>query len=67
MREWNGLWKWCAKDPAVFFIVSMLCHGVILLVLAHWRCPAWALGIGLFARVVVCVRNVNVVKGRRQR
>lgn len=67
LTEGNPMWAWIAASPLWFMVVSIVVHTVILAGLYAIRCPAWALGIGLFVRVMVCVRNVNVVKGRIRR
>jgi len=65
-REGIPWWEWLSHNPVAFITVSTLFHAAILFALYGLYCPAWALGIGLFGRVMVMVRNVNIVRDRRQ-
>lgn len=67
LDEWNALWRWASHEPIGFILASTGFHVIALTLLIRWHCPAWALGTGLFVRVMVMVRNVNIVKDRRKR
>ena len=66
LREANRLFSWQAKNPARFIALSTIFHVAILAGLYMLRCPAWSLGFGIAGRVLVMVRNVNIVRDRRQ-
>lgn len=65
LTEGNPTWAWIAESPLWFMTVSIVVHSAILTGLYALRCPAWALWFGLAGRVIVMVRNVNVVRRAR--
>lgn len=66
LREWSAMWRWLSDEPVGFILASTGFHVIALTLLVRWHCPAWVLGTGLFVRVMVMVRNVNIVRDRRK-
>jgi len=62
VKESNPIWKWAVYEPSLFWSASTLMMLGVLIGLRYLHCPAWALGFGLAARVMVMVRNVNIVR-----
>lgn len=66
LYEANPLFKAISRDPHTFWTVSFMLMVGILVGLYYLHCPAWALGFGLAARVLVMIRNVNIVRAARR-
>ncbi len=66
VREFNPLVGWMSNASGEYMYGKWLVFTTAGLGLTLWglsalRCPAWALWFGLAARVLVMVRNVNIV------
>jgi len=66
LTEGNPTWRWLARDPLWFMVVSTIAHAILLIVLLVIRVPAWAFGFGLAARIFVVIRNNNLVNKARE-
>lgn len=62
LKEGNPLLRGIVRYPLPLGLVYFSVLGLVLSILKTLGCPAWALGFGLAARVLVMVRNVNIVR-----
>lgn len=66
-QEANPLMKWAFDNIDASYMISTPMMVLALAVLRNLHCPAWALAFGLAARILVMIRNVNIVRQYKTR